>query len=86
MTIEDLKNKIQTLVPKVIKKIRTGEDSAIEFEELIKYPKLKEKIIDLLTNDYGSFIARPDCTGMLDGLSVNDPSRDSIFLASNQRT
>lgn len=60
MNKDELKNKIQSLIPNIIEKIKIGENSATEFEELIKFPKLKEKIIDLLTNEYGSFIETID--------------------------
>jgi hypothetical protein len=56
MNSSELRNKIKSLAPEIYKNLRKGEDTAIDFEELIKFPELKSIIVDLLTNDYGKFI------------------------------
>ena len=60
MTVEELKDKIKTLTIKVIQDRKKAEYAAIEFDELTKFPELKEVILNLLTSDFDSFIASID--------------------------
>jgi len=60
MTKEELKDKIKTLTIKVIQDRKKAEYAAIEFDELTKFPELKEVILNLLTSDFDSFIASID--------------------------
>ena len=57
MTKEELKEKIKGLALEVIKDRKTAEIAAVEYDELTKFPELKEIIVSLLTADFGSFIA-----------------------------
>jgi hypothetical protein len=59
MTVEQFKERIRTIVKKVY--VPKKEDTPmIDFEEFNTFPELKAVIIDLLTIDYGSFIASID--------------------------
>ncbi len=59
MTIEQFKEKIRTIVKKVY--VPRKEDApVIDFEEFKTFPELRAIIVDLLTKDYGSFIASID--------------------------
>ena len=59
MTVEQFKERIRTIVKKVY--VPKKEDTPmIDFEEFKTFPELKAVIIDLLTTDYGSFIASID--------------------------
>jgi hypothetical protein len=56
MNREELIQKIKNLIPSALESYKKGEVSAIEYDELQKFPNLKKVIIDLLTVDYGKFI------------------------------
>ena len=60
MTVEEFKEKIRAIAKKVYVPPEKGKDRTIEFDEFQKFPELKTIIIDLLTTDYGSFIASID--------------------------
>ena len=56
MTASELKEKIKVLVKKVYKERTKGDDAAIAYDELVKFPELKAIIIDLLTVDFDKFL------------------------------
>jgi hypothetical protein len=60
MTASELKEKIKVLVKKVYKERGKGEDAAIAYDELVKFPELKAVIIDLLTVDFDKFLESVD--------------------------
>ena len=60
MTSSELKEKIKVLVKKVYKEKGKGEDAAIAYDELVKFPELKAVIIDLLTVDFDKFLESVD--------------------------
>ena len=60
MTASELKEKIKVLVKKVYKEKTKGEDAAIAYDELVKFPELKAVIIDLLTVDFDKFLESVD--------------------------
>ena len=60
MTVEELKDKIKTITVRVIQDRKKAEYAAVEFDELTKFPELKEVILNLLTSDFDSFIASID--------------------------
>jgi len=60
MTASELKEKIKVLVKKVYKEKGKGEDAAIAYDELVKFPELKEVIMDLLTVDFDKFLESVD--------------------------
>ena len=60
MTASELKDKIKRLAKKVYQEKTKGEDAAIAYDELVKFPELKAAIIDLLTADFDSFIESVD--------------------------
>ena len=60
MTASELKEKIKVLVKKVYKEKGKGEDAAIAYDELVKFPELKAVIIDLLTVDFDQFLESVD--------------------------
>ena len=60
MTASELKEKIKVLVKKVYKEKGKGEDAAIAYDELVKFPELKAVIIDLLTVDFDKFLESVD--------------------------
>ena len=60
MTASELKEKIKVLVKKVYKEKGKGNDAAIAYDELVKFPELKAVIIDLLTVDFDQFLESVD--------------------------
>jgi len=56
MTREELIAKIKALAPAAYSSVQKTEETAIEYDELTKFPELKAVIVDLLTSDYGKFI------------------------------
>ena len=56
MTREELIQKIKSLAPQALSSVKKAEETAIEYDELTKFPELKAVIVDLLTADYGKFI------------------------------
>ena len=60
MTIEELKERIKGLALEVISDRKKAEIAAVEYDELTKFPELKEIIVSLLTADFNSFVASID--------------------------
>ena len=60
MTASGLTEKIKVLVKKVYKERTKGDDAAIAYDELVKFPELKAIIIDLLTVDFDKFLESVD--------------------------
>lgn len=60
MTASELKEKIKRLAKQVYKEKTKGEDAAIAYDELTKFPELKLVIIDLLTVDFDKFLESID--------------------------
>jgi hypothetical protein len=60
MTREELIARIKQLVPNIIKQREKAETAAVEYDELTKFPELKNIIIDLLTEDFNKFISSID--------------------------
>ena len=56
MTREELIAKIKRLAPAAYASVKKAEATAVEYDELTKFPELKAVIIDLLTSDYAKFI------------------------------
>jgi len=56
MTIQELRDKIRSLVLKIYADKETVEDKAIEYDELTKFPELKAVIVDLLTVQFDEFL------------------------------
>lgn len=60
MTKSEFKNKIRLLVVKILKDKKDAEASFAEYDELTKFPELKEIIVTLLTSDFDPFVAGID--------------------------
>ena len=60
MTKAELRQKIKTLAVTVMaSKVKT-DDAALAYDELVKFPALKDIIVDLLTDQFDSFIESID--------------------------
>ena len=60
MTREELISRIKRLAPEVIRGREKAEESAVEYDELTKFPELKQIIIDLMTTEFGNFLISID--------------------------
>ena len=60
MTPTELRNKIKSLAKKVYQDQIKSEDAAVAYDELTKFPELKEIIVSLLTSDFDKFLESID--------------------------
>ena len=60
MTAAELREKIRVLIPQVYANVKQGEEAAIEFDELTKFPELKSVITDLLSHEFDNFLSSID--------------------------
>ena len=56
MTASELKEKIKILVKQVYTEKSQANDAAVAYDELTKFPELKDIIVALLTHEFDSFI------------------------------
>jgi hypothetical protein len=60
MTKQEFKERIKGLAFEVIKDRKKSEIAAVEYDELTKFPELKEIIVSLLTADFDPFLSSID--------------------------
>jgi len=60
MTKTEFKERIKGLAFEVIKDRKKSEIASVEYDELTKFPELKEVIITLLTADFDPFLSGID--------------------------
>ena len=60
MTAGELREKIKELVLQVYKDYSKAEDAAVAYDELVKFPALKDIIVDLMTDQFDSFLESVD--------------------------
>ena len=60
MTKAEFKERIKGLAFEVIKDRKKSEIAAVEYDELTKFPELKEIIVSLLTADFDPFLSSID--------------------------
>jgi len=60
MTASELKDKIRALALQVVDERSVADESASEYDELTKFPALKDIIVDLLTHEFNSFLESID--------------------------
>lgn len=56
MKASELRDKIKVLVKKVYSEKSVSNDAAVAYDELTKFPLLKDVIVDLLTHEFDSFL------------------------------
>lgn len=87
MTREELIQKIKLLAPQALSSVKKAEETAIEYDELTKFPELKAVIVDLLTADYGKFIDSIDWVAPKPTtFRVNLLNGQSFYLIWNKRS
>jgi hypothetical protein len=77
MTAAELREKIRVLIPQVYANVKQGEEAAVEFDELTKFPELKSVITDLLSHEFDNFLSSIDWV-------APKPSTFRINLKNNQ--
>lgn len=60
MTANELREKIRVLAKQVYKDVIKADEAALAYPEIQKFPPLKDIIVNLLTNEYDSFIESID--------------------------
>ena len=60
MTKAELRQKIKTLAIQVMAEKTKTDDAALAYDELVKFPALKDIIVDLLTDQFDSFLESVD--------------------------
>ena len=60
MTKAELRQKIKTLAVTVMAEKTKTDDAALAYDELVKFPALKDIIVDLLTDQFDSFLESVD--------------------------
>jgi hypothetical protein len=60
MTREELITRIRKLAPEIVNSRKQADVAAVEYDELTKFPELKEILIDLLTNEFDKFLSSID--------------------------
>ena len=87
MTKKELIAKIKAIAPSAYKSVQKAEDTAIEYDELTKFPELKAVIIDLLTSDYGKFIDSIDWVAPKPTtFRINLLNGESFYLVYTERS
>ena len=86
MTKEDLILKIKTLARTVYAERSKAETSAVEYDELTKFPELKRVIIDLLTTEFDNFLSGIDWVSPRPTIfRINLKNDTSFFLIYSKR-
>ena len=60
MTKAELRQKIKTLAVTVMAEKSKTDDAALAYDELVKFPALKDIIVDLMTDQFDSFLESVD--------------------------
>jgi hypothetical protein len=60
MTKAELREKIKTLAIQVMASKAKTDDAALAYDELVKFPALKDIIVDLMTDQFDSFLESVD--------------------------
>jgi len=60
MNSEELKEKIRGLALEVVKDKKKAEYAAVEYDELTRFPELKDILVSLLTADFDPFLSSID--------------------------
>ena len=60
MEIEKFKEKIKVLIKQIYKDRKVSDLEAVKYDELTKFPELKQIIVTLLTDQYDNFLSSID--------------------------
>ena len=60
MELSVLRDRIKNLAKEIYKEKSKSDESALAYDELTKFPELKQVIVDLLTSDFDKFLESID--------------------------
>jgi hypothetical protein len=87
MTKQELRDKIKVLVKTVYKDNVTIEKAAVEYDELTKFPELKDVIVSLLGPQFDAFVASIDWVAPKPTtFRVNLKNNENFYLVYTPRT
>ena len=86
MTAAELREKIRVLIPQVYANVKQGEEAAVEFDELTKFPELKAVIVDLLSYEFDNFLASIDWVAPKPSTFRINLKNDQDFYLTYSRT
>ena len=87
MTAQELKDKIQKLAKEVVKDRQQTRIAAMEYDELTKFPELKEAIVSLLGPQFDVFLASIDWVAPKPTtFRINLKNGQSFYLVYTERT
>ena len=87
MTKEELILKIKQLVPQIYNSSKKAEEAAVEYDELTKFPELKQILVDLLTTEFDNFLSSIDWVAPKPTtFRVNLLNGQSFYLIWNKRS
>jgi hypothetical protein len=87
MTTPELKNKIRSLTKQVYRAKKKANIAAVEYDELTKFPQLKNVIVDLLTIEFDNFLASIDWVAPKPTtFRINLKNNQEFYLIWNSRS
>lgn len=87
MTAQELKNRLKPLIKRVYSQNRITPKEEIQYDELTKFPELKEVIVDLLTDEYDNFLSSIDWTSPRPTtFRINLKNDQNFYLIYGQRS
>jgi hypothetical protein len=87
MTKEELILKIKQLVPQIYNSSKKAEEAAVEYDELTKFPELKQILVDLLTTEFDNFLSSIDWVAPRPTtFRINLKNGQSFFLIYGKRS
>jgi len=87
MTKSELRDKIKVLVKTVYKDRASIEQAAVEYDELTKFPELKDVIVSLLGPQFDAFVASIDWVAPKPTtFRINLKNNENFYLVYTPRT
>ncbi len=87
MTKQELRDKIKILAKTVYKEKASIEQAAVEYDELTKFPELKDVIVSLLGPQFNAFVASIDWVAPKPTtFRINLKNNENFYLVYTPRT
>ena len=87
MTAQELRDKIKVLAKVVYAERKRSDVAAVEYDELTKFPELKDIIVDLLGPQFDLFLASIDWVAPKPTtFRINLKNGENFYLVYNQRS
>lgn len=87
MTAQELRDKIQKLAKEVVADRKKAQIAALEYDELTKFPELKQAIVSLLGPQFDVFLASIDWVAPKPTtFRINLKNGQSFYLVYTERT